>query len=71
MTYGNLSNHLQLLEHADLIEMHKGFKHNKPLTTVVLTAKGEQSIGHYWDQMELLARLTRPEDLCQKTSDVR
>jgi DNA-binding MarR family transcriptional regulator len=47
LTDGNLSRHLQMLVEADLIEIHKGSHHNRPLTLVRLTQTGRHRFLDY------------------------
>ncbi len=47
LTDGNLSRHLQMLVDAELIEIHKGSHHNRPLTLVRLTSMGRQRFLDY------------------------
>lgn len=47
LTDGNLSRQLQVLQEAALIEIFKGFKNNRPQTTVRLTADGRERFLEY------------------------
>jgi DNA-binding MarR family transcriptional regulator len=47
LTDGNLSRHLQMLVDAELIELHRGSLHNRPLTLVRLTPIGRQRFLDY------------------------
>ncbi|MGD9646825.1 MAG: transcriptional regulator [Pirellulales bacterium] len=47
LTDGNLSRHLQLLEQAGLVEIHKGYDRNRPLTTCRLTTEGRARFLEY------------------------
>src|SRR6187431_2294152 len=40
LTDGNLSRHMRILEEGGLVEIEKGFRDNRPYTTVRLSATG-------------------------------
>ena len=42
LTDGNLSRHLAVLEEAGLIEIVKGYEHNRPKTVCRITAEGRR-----------------------------
>lgn len=42
VTKGNLSSHLQRMEDADAVEIHKEFVEKRPRTTAVLTDHGRE-----------------------------
>src|SRR5580704_9808900 len=42
LTDGNLSRHLAVLEKAKLVEIAKGYEHNRPLTSCRITASGRK-----------------------------
>ena len=52
LTDGNLSRHLQLLHEADLVEVWKGFRNNRPQTLCRLTEKGRQRLLEYISVLE-------------------
>ena len=52
LTDGNLSRHLQSLAHAGAIKIKKSFVKAKPLTTVLVTAKGRESFLKYLATLE-------------------
>jgi DNA-binding MarR family transcriptional regulator len=52
LTDGNLSRHLQLLEEAGLVEIHKGFEKKRPRTTVTITATGKSRFAEYLNVLE-------------------
>src|SRR5215475_10002728 len=54
LTDGNLSRHLQVLEEAGLIEIHKGHDHNRPLTVCRITAEGRR---RYLDYLKVLEQV--------------
>ena len=56
LTDGNLSRHLQVLEEADLIEIEKGYDHNRPQTICRITAQGRQ---RYLDYLKVLEQVVR------------
>jgi len=47
LTDGNLSRHLQILQEAGLVEIEKGYKRNRPLTTCRITAEGRARFLDY------------------------
>ena len=56
LTDGNLSRHLQVLEEAKLIEIVKGYDHNRPQTICRITAQGRQ---RYLDYLKVLEQVVR------------
>jgi len=52
LTKGNLSVHLQKLEEAGLIEIHKTFQGKYPRTLCKLTLKGKDDFKTYKDQLK-------------------
>jgi DNA-binding MarR family transcriptional regulator len=52
LTDGNLSRHLQVLEEAGLIEIHKGYDHNRPQTVCRITAEGRRRYLEYLKVLE-------------------
>ena len=56
LTDGNLSRHLAVLEEAKLIEIEKGYEHNRPQTTCRITALGRQ---RYLDYLKVLEQVVR------------
>ena len=71
LTDGNLSRHLQVLQEAGLVEVHKGYERNRPLTTCRLTADGRQRFADYLSVLEQVIRdaARTDEDLVQRTQD--
>ena len=59
LSKGNLSNHLAKLEEAGLVSIGKHFEGKKPVTTVKLTQKGQETIEAYWSEMERIAAESR------------
>lgn len=47
LTDGNLSRHLQVLQAAKLVEISKGFEHNRPQTLCRITADGRKRFLDY------------------------
>jgi len=47
LTDGNLSRHLQVLQTARLVEISKGFEHNRPQTVCRITVKGRKRYLEY------------------------
>jgi DNA-binding transcriptional ArsR family regulator len=58
LTKGNLSSHLTKLEEAGLVTIEKRFVRKKPNTNVALTTDGKRRIGHHWEQLERLKKLS-------------
>ena len=56
LTQGNLSRHLQVLEEAGLVDIHKGYQANRPHTQVRLTASGRQ---RFLDYLQVLERIVK------------
>src|SRR5262249_51535965 len=52
LTDGNLSRHLQVLEEARLIEIQKGYDHNRPQTVCRITAEGRRRYLGYLKVVE-------------------
>src|SRR5262245_9672433 len=52
LTDGNLSRHLQVLHEAGLVELWKGFQHNRPQTLCRLTAAGRRRFLEYINVLE-------------------
>jgi DNA-binding MarR family transcriptional regulator len=56
LTDGNLSRHLQVLQEAKLVEVLKGFNHNRPQTVCRITPEGRK---RYLDYLAVLEQLVR------------
>jgi DNA-binding MarR family transcriptional regulator len=56
LTDGNLSRHLQVLEHAKMVEIVKGMDRNRPLTVCRITPAGRK---RYLDYLETLEQVVR------------
>lgn len=52
LTDGNLSRHLQVLHEAGLVEVWKGFQHNRPQTLCRLTEQGRRRFLDYINVLE-------------------
>src|SRR5438132_5737683 len=52
LTDGNLSRHLQMLQEANLVEVWKGTKRNRPQTLVRLTETGRKRFQEYITVLE-------------------
>src|SRR5215813_8495682 len=48
LTDGNLSRHLQVLEEAGLIDIEKGYDHNRPQTVCRITPGGAAATSTTW-----------------------
>jgi len=53
---GNLSRHLQVLEEAGLIDIEKGYDHNRPQTLCRITAQGRRRYLGYLQVLEQIVR---------------
>ena len=56
LTDGNLSRHLQVLEEAGLIDIQKGYDHNRPQTLCRITTQGRR---RYLDYLQVLEQIVR------------
>ncbi len=56
LTQGNLSRHLQVLEEAGLVEIHKGYQFNRPHTQVRLTREGRKRFLDYLQVLEQIVK---------------
>src|SRR5262249_24412037 len=56
LTDGNLSRHLAVLEEAGLIEIAKGYEHNRPQTVCRITLDGRRRYLDYLAVLEQVAR---------------
>jgi DNA-binding MarR family transcriptional regulator len=54
LTDGNLSRHLQVLQSAKLVDISKGFEHNRPQTMCRITTKGRK---RYLDYVAVLEQV--------------
>jgi DNA-binding MarR family transcriptional regulator len=52
LTDGNLSTHLSALERAGYIQLVKGFRGKKPLTTLSQTEKGKKALRNYVNMLQ-------------------
>ena len=56
LTDGNLSRHLHVLQEAQLVEITKGFAHNRPQTLCRITALGRARYLEYLAVLEQVVR---------------
>jgi DNA-binding MarR family transcriptional regulator len=68
LTDGNLSRHLQVLEEAKLIDIEKGYDHNRPQTICRITAQGRQ---RYLDYLKVLEQVVRDAARAAKTGGAK
>lgn len=61
LTDGNLNRHLEVLDEAGLITIHKGFEGKRPQTRVRLTATGRRRFLEYVAELERVVRDAIPE----------
>jgi DNA-binding MarR family transcriptional regulator len=64
LTDGNLSRHLAVLEEAALIEIEKGYEHNRPQTLCRITSEGRR---RYLDYLTVLEQVVRDAASAAKT----
>jgi DNA-binding MarR family transcriptional regulator len=64
LTDGNLSRHLAVLEEANLIEIEKGYEHNRPQTLCRITSEGRR---RYLDYLAVLEQVVRDAASAAKT----
>ena len=65
LTDGNLSRHLQVLQAARLVEISKGFDHNRPQTFCRITALGRK---RYLEYLAVLEQVVRDAAAAVKTA---
>jgi len=56
LTDGNLSRHLQVLEEAGLVDIEKGYNHNRPQTVCCITPEGRRRYLEYLEVLEQVVR---------------
>lgn len=56
LTDGNLSRHLSVLEKDGMVEVIKGYDHNRPQTVCRITAGGRKRYLEYLDTLEQVVR---------------
>ena len=56
LTDGNLSRHLQVLQDAGLVDISKGFEHNRPQTVCRITRQGRVRYLEYLAVLEQVVR---------------
>ncbi|HEX4182455.1 MAG TPA: transcriptional regulator [Caulobacteraceae bacterium] len=56
LTDGNLSRHLHVLQEAGLVEVSKGFEHNRPQTVCRISAEGRARYLEYLSVLEQVVR---------------
>lgn len=56
LTAGNLSVQLRTLSEAGLVVLSKGYRENRPSTTVRLTARGHEALSGYISEIEGMIR---------------
>lgn len=56
LTDGNLSTHLAALERAGYVEIAKGFRGKKPLTTITISAKGRKAMENYVNLLQQILK---------------
>ena len=59
LTAGNLSVQLRTLAGAGLVALDKGYRDNRPATTVRLTAPGARALEAYLEEMDGMIRALR------------
>jgi DNA-binding MarR family transcriptional regulator len=61
LTDGNLSRHLQILQDAGLVSIHKGYEGNRPHTTCQLTENGRAKFADYLSVLEQVIKNALPD----------
>jgi DNA-binding transcriptional ArsR family regulator len=56
LTDGNLSRHLQVLQEAGIVEISKGFDHNRPQTVCRISSEGRRRYLEYLAVLEQVVR---------------
>ena len=56
LTDGNLSRHLQVLQEAGLVDIHKGYEQNRPQTICRITPSGRRRFLNYLNVLEQVVR---------------
>lgn len=56
LTDGNLSRHLKVLQEAGMVDVKKGFEHNRPHTLCRLTPEGRRRFLDYINVLEKVVR---------------
>jgi len=54
LSNGNLGSHLDRLERAGLIEVHKSFRGRIPYTEYVLSPAGRAALAEYWAALDAI-----------------
>jgi len=57
LTKGNLSSHMDRLEKAGYVEVHKSFNGKVPHTDYNLTKAGREKLAEYWTGLEAIRAL--------------
>ena len=70
LTDGNLSRHLQVLQDAGLVAVHKGYERNRPHTTCRLTAEGRRRFADYLAVLEQVVRDAADAAAADEDSDL-
>src|ERR1700757_1116549 len=68
LTDGNLSRHLAVLEEASLIDIVKGYDHNRPQTVCRITAEGRR---RYLDYLKVLEQVVQDAASAAKVGSAR
>ncbi len=57
LTRGNLSRHMEKLESAGYLKVHKSFKGKMPNTSYQLTQEGSKALAQYWKNLDAVRQL--------------
>ena len=57
LTKGNLSSHMNTLERAGYVEVHKGYNGKIPHTEYGLTKAGRKALTEYWTALDKIRAL--------------
>ena len=59
LSKGNLSTHIDKLERANYVKVHKSFNGKMPLTEYSLTKKGQKALVDYWSTLDQIRESTK------------
>ena len=57
LTRGNLSKHIEKLENAGYLTVHKSFQGKVPHTGYQISDEGSQALARYWERIDAVRQL--------------